>query len=92
MHGITALALVTLCQGFQVILHSTKSSFVTKHGTDNIHGHMTNLSTAQVVKENQSFQRAVVSRDEALGMFQENKFKVEIIGNLPQSAVVSLYR
>jgi threonyl-tRNA synthetase len=38
----------------------------------------------QVVKEKQPFERVVVSRDEALGMFQENKFKVEIIGGLPE--------
>jgi hypothetical protein len=29
-----------------------------------------------IIKDNQRFQRVVVSRDEALGMFQENKFKV----------------
>ncbi len=29
-----------------------------------------------IAKENQRFQRVVVSRDEALAMFQENKFKV----------------
>lgn len=29
-----------------------------------------------IIKDNQLFQRVVVSRDEALGMFQENKFKV----------------
>lgn len=29
-----------------------------------------------IVKEGQRFQRVVVSRDEALAMFQENKFKV----------------
>ena len=46
----------------------------------------------QVVKESQSFQRVVVSRDEALAMFQENKFKVEIISGLPQTATISLYR
>lgn len=47
---------------------------------------------AQVVKETQSFQRVAVSRDEALAMFQENKFKVEIISNLPETATISLYR
>lgn len=34
----------------------------------------------------------VVSRDEALGMFQENKFKVEIIEGLPADATITLYR
>jgi len=47
---------------------------------------------SSAVKEKQRFERVVVSRDEALGMFQENKFKVEIISELPQDAVISLYR
>ncbi len=34
------------------------------------------VSHRQAVKESQKFQRVVVSRDEALSMFQENKFKV----------------
>jgi hypothetical protein len=33
-----------------------------------------------IIKDNQRFQRVVVSRDEALGMFQENKFKVRTGG------------
>jgi len=44
------------------------------------------------VKEKQKFERVVVSRDEALSMFLENKFKVELITNLPEDAVISLYR
>ena len=44
------------------------------------------------VKEKQEFKRAVVSRPEALAMFQENKFKVELIESLPETAVLSLYR
>ena len=46
----------------------------------------------QLVKLNARFQRVVVTRDEALAMFQENRFKVEIISGLPQDAVISLYR
>jgi threonyl-tRNA synthetase len=46
----------------------------------------------QIVKEKQNFQRVVVSREEALSMFQENKFKVEIITGLPENATISLYR
>lgn len=45
-----------------------------------------------IIKDNQRFQRVVVSRDEALGMFQENKFKIEIIQGLPEDATISLYR
>ena len=44
------------------------------------------------MKEKQRFQRVVVSREEALSMFQENKFKVEIITGLPEDATISLYR
>ncbi|GMH39789.1 hypothetical protein BSKO_07687 [Bryopsis sp. KO-2023] len=47
---------------------------------------------SQAVKEGQPFQRVVVTRDEALSMFQENKFKVEIISGLPADATISLYR
>lgn len=46
----------------------------------------------QIVKEQQPFERVVVSREEALAMFQENKFKAEIIGGLPEQATISLYR
>ena len=49
-------------------------------------------SCLQLVKLNARFQRVVVTRDEALAMFQENRFKVEIISGLPQDAVISLYR
>eukprot|EP00878_Enallax_costatus_P001087 GHUV01001224.1.p1 GENE.GHUV01001224.1~~GHUV01001224.1.p1 ORF type:complete len:714 (+),score=237.30 GHUV01001224.1:1826-3967(+) len=45
-----------------------------------------------IVKEGQRFERVVVSRDEALAMFQENKFKIEIINGLPEDATISLYR
>ncbi|GLC55278.1 hypothetical protein PLESTB_000967300 [Pleodorina starrii] len=44
------------------------------------------------VKESQKFQRVVVSRDEALSMFQENKFKIEIIQGLPSDATITIYR
>ncbi|WIA11803.1 hypothetical protein OEZ86_002795 [Tetradesmus obliquus] len=45
-----------------------------------------------IVKEGQRFDRVVVSRDEALAMFTENKFKIEIINGLPADATISLYR
>ena len=38
------------------------------------------------------FERVEVSREEALAMFAENKFKTEIIGGLPAGAIISLYR
>mmetsp|Transcript_23413 Transcript_23413/g.39131 ORF Transcript_23413/g.39131 Transcript_23413/m.39131 type:complete len:714 (+) Transcript_23413:94-2235(+) len=46
----------------------------------------------KAVKEKQVFERVVVSREEALSMFLENKFKVELITNLPETSVISLYR
>ena len=44
------------------------------------------------MKEKQDFERVVVTREEALSMFEENKFKAEIIQGLPQDATISLYR
>jgi threonyl-tRNA synthetase len=46
----------------------------------------------QIIKAKQSFQRAEVTREEALDMFEENKFKVEIISNLPTGSTITLYR
>ena len=46
----------------------------------------------KAVKEKQVFERVEVSREEALSMFEENKFKVEIIAALPSGARITLYR
>jgi len=46
----------------------------------------------KIIKEKQEFQRIVVTRAEALEMFAENKFKVELISNLPEDATISCYR
>ena len=46
----------------------------------------------KIVKEKQAFQRAIVTREEALHMFQENPFKVEVIEGLPQGSTITLYR
>ena len=46
----------------------------------------------QIVKDKQEFERVEVSREEALSMFAENKFKSEIIQGLPSDATISLYR
>uniref|UniRef100_A0A287FRW6 threonine--tRNA ligase n=1 Tax=Hordeum vulgare subsp. vulgare TaxID=112509 RepID=A0A287FRW6_HORVV len=40
----------------------------------------------------QPFERIQVSRDEALEFFAENKFKVEIINELPEDKPITLYR
>jgi len=46
----------------------------------------------QIIKAKQSFQRVEVTREEALLMFEENKFKVEIISNLVSGSTITLYR
>jgi threonyl-tRNA synthetase len=46
----------------------------------------------KIIKEKQEFQRAVVTREEALHMFQENPFKVEVIEGLPEGSTITLYR
>ena len=44
------------------------------------------------VKERQPFERIVITKDEALSMFSENKFKVEMIEAFPSNEVISCYR
>ncbi|WOG99160.1 hypothetical protein DCAR_0518508 [Daucus carota subsp. sativus] len=46
----------------------------------------------KAVEEKQAFERIEVSRSEALEMFSENKFKVEIINNLPEDKPITVYR
>ena len=46
----------------------------------------------KITVEKQRFERAVVSREEALGMFRENKFKVELIEGFSPDAEITLYR
>ena len=46
----------------------------------------------KIIKEKQPFQWIEVTRDEALEMFTENKFKVELITSLPDDARISCYR
>ena len=53
---------------------------------------LTACGPAQIVKERQQFQRVVVTRDEAMSMFQEPPFKIEILSGLPQEATITLYR
>ncbi|CAE7028723.1 THRRS [Symbiodinium natans] len=47
----------------------------------------------QISKESQPFQRCVVSKTEALELFKENPFKVQLITNkVPDGALTSCYR
>jgi len=60
---------------------------LTPEDTEIIKGRM-----EKIIKEKQEFQRIVVTRAEALEMFAENKFKIELISNLPEEATISCYR
>ncbi|XP_059275370.1 threonine--tRNA ligase, mitochondrial 1-like isoform X2 [Lycium ferocissimum] len=47
---------------------------------------------AQAVSEKQPFERIEVSRQQALDMFSDNRFKVEIIKDLPEDKTITVYR
>ncbi|NLE73367.1 MAG: threonine--tRNA ligase [Actinobacteria bacterium] len=44
------------------------------------------------IKETQSFQREVVSREEALELFENEPYKLELIRDLPEGETISIYR
>ncbi|CAA6672500.1 unnamed protein product [Spirodela intermedia] len=46
----------------------------------------------KAVAEKQPFERIEVTRDQALEMFAENKFKVELINELPDDKTITVYR
>lgn len=46
----------------------------------------------KAVGEKQPFERIEVSREQALEIFAENKFKVEIINELPEDKTITVYR
>ncbi|XP_068641015.1 threonine--tRNA ligase, mitochondrial 1 [Aristolochia californica] len=46
----------------------------------------------KAVAEKQPFERIEVTRDQALEMFSENPFKVEIINELPEDKTITVYR
>ncbi|KAK1376540.1 Threonine--tRNA ligase [Heracleum sosnowskyi] len=46
----------------------------------------------KAASEKQPFERIEVSRKQALEMFSENKFKVEIINDLPEDKTITVYR
>jgi threonyl-tRNA synthetase len=58
----------------------------------------------KIVKENQTFEKAVVSRDEAMAMAQSGRlaalgerdtpstFKIDLLGDIPQDEEISLYK
>ena len=46
---------------------------------------------AQIIKKGEKFERGEVSREEALKLFANNPYKVELINELPKDAVISTY-
>uniref|UniRef100_A0A7C9CFF0 threonine--tRNA ligase n=1 Tax=Opuntia streptacantha TaxID=393608 RepID=A0A7C9CFF0_OPUST len=47
---------------------------------------------AKAVAEKQPFERIEVTRQQALEMFSDNRFKVEIINDLPEDKTITVYR
>ncbi|XP_038891995.1 threonine--tRNA ligase, mitochondrial 1 [Benincasa hispida] len=46
----------------------------------------------KAVSEKQPFERIEVTRQQALEMFSDNKFKIEIINDLPEDKTITVYR
>ena len=46
---------------------------------------------AQIIKKGEKFERKEVSREDALKLFANNPYKVELINELPEDAVISTY-
>lgn len=69
--GVSGHAFVQVCCCHSVCVHSVCVQVLTDGDRSCIEKRIDGI-----IKDNQRFQRVVVSRDEALGMFQENKFKV----------------
>ena len=45
----------------------------------------------EILTEGRSFIKRTVSKEEALKIFKDNKYKVELINNLDNSAEINLY-
>lgn len=45
----------------------------------------------EIIASNQDFVRKEISKSEALEMFKDNKYKLEIINELPENEVISVY-
>ena len=44
-----------------------------------------------IISQNQEFKKVVVSKQEALEMFQNNIYKIDLISNLPENEEISVY-
>ncbi|KAK7307206.1 hypothetical protein VNO77_40063 [Canavalia gladiata] len=61
-------------------------------GLNDDHFKQIEAGALKAVAEKQPFERIEVTRDQALEMFSDNKFKVEIINDLPADKTITVYR
>ncbi|XP_056165961.1 threonine--tRNA ligase, mitochondrial 1 [Syzygium oleosum] len=61
-------------------------------GLNDDHFKQIESGASKAVAEKQPFERIEVSRDQALDMFSDNPFKVEIIKDLPADKTITVYR
>ncbi|XP_004489863.1 threonine--tRNA ligase, mitochondrial 1 [Cicer arietinum] len=61
-------------------------------GLNDDHFKQIEAGALKAVAEKQPFERIEVTRDQALELFSENKFKVEIINDLPADKTITVYR
>ncbi|XP_058776552.1 threonine--tRNA ligase, mitochondrial 1-like [Vicia villosa] len=61
-------------------------------GLNDDHFKQIEAGALKAVAEKQPFQRIEVTRDQALEIFSDNKFKVEIINDLPADKTITVYR
>eukprot|EP01018_Ginkgo_biloba_P009148 Gb_19674 [translate_table: standard] len=67
-------------------------AFYNDHTLNEEHFEQIKSQATKAVMEKQPFERIEVSRQQALEMFAENAFKVEIINELPEDKTITVYR
>ncbi|KAE9607096.1 putative threonine--tRNA ligase [Lupinus albus] len=61
-------------------------------GLNDDHFKQIEKKASEAVGEKQPFERIEVTRDQALEIFSDNKFKIEIINDLPADKTITVYR
>ncbi|KAF5746625.1 threonine--tRNA ligase mitochondrial [Tripterygium wilfordii] len=61
-------------------------------GLNDDHFNQIQAGAAKAVGEKQPFERIEVTRDQALEIFSDNSFKIEIIRDLPEDKTITVYR
>ncbi|KAE9454597.1 hypothetical protein C3L33_13501, partial [Rhododendron williamsianum] len=67
-------------------------AFYGELGLNEDHFKRIETGAAKAVGEKQPFERIEVTREQALELFSENKFKIEIIRELPEDKTITVYR